>query len=380
MAIKEISVNTRNGSFDVEQLKLNIKQNTGLSNKNIRRDFGAFPLELAIKVCDLSQELSASDIEEIKSAVESGDPDNDKTMYGLVRSVMRHSVTEPVSCYAIGNDLIAVKGNHRLTACYIAKRIYNSDCPKAITVIMLSKEQRNPRALLMAQFNENKFRKDLNVLEEAELLGDMRKEFGSIEAVAEETGYSIRKVEELLDVLNLSPEAQLAVKSGTILKNPVLQLQKEIAKEVTNPIQASEIISQAIVEATTEAVESGKNKASLEQAKTKAKEILEAKRKNKSNVDSSTLIPSKTRKLTKKQILAIAPMQLESINWKTVEDSTLVKVAKLLGLDEIDEEFLEDSESDLEDSETDIEEDSEESLDEDSEEFLEDSESDSEEF
>lgn len=306
--------NFRGGSVPLEDILLNTAENTGsFESANIRNEFGSFPFSLAVKVCDWSQDLSESDISEIRLALESASSDDKTSMRWLANSVSRVGVTEAITVYSIGEKLVVSKGNRRYTAACIARRVQGSSDPKAIKCLNTEKSKLNAGELLLAQFTENSGKLEFNVIEEATLLSGMIREFATEEKVCELTGYSLFKLQEILSVLNLSAQAQNALKAGQLKKSVAIDFIKQVENETPNPLTAARTASEAIVSAVEKAASQGKNKASLK--------------------DVQAEVSGEGGKLSKKELLLDGAAILNEVDFRNLSDTQILAVLRLLGLD-----------------------------------------------
>lgn len=228
----------RGGWADISLLRLN--------PENDRKDFGDFSLELAQLVCDPKHELTEDEKNEIKRVLELAHADDDKSMRWLVNSIIRFGIQEPLRGYWDGDEEIftVTAGNRRTTGANIAKKVFGADVQEAPVDLEKSK---NPLDFVYRQWVENSGRKDFSEMEKATNIQRMLDLGARPDDLPAVLGVSGRRVNELLNLLVLLPEAQEIVKNGEVAPTVAIEIAKEAQAESSNPVKASKAATERVI-------------------------------------------------------------------------------------------------------------------------------------
>lgn len=237
----------------VEDLRLNLTE----GSENIRKDFGSFPFDLAVTVVE--DELTEEDIEEIREALEGSDSDDPLSLLTLVKDIRLNGVRNALKGYSEDDLYIVVVGNRRTVACHILQKIYGHDIEE-VPFEILPKSQLNPEEILLMQYTENSTQKPYSDIESAKIF-DRLLEMGYSESdLAERTGKSIAFIRRILPLASLYGTAEALVREGSVSTQAAITAVRTASEVESNPVKATKLASDKIVEETKKAKEKGRKK------------------------------------------------------------------------------------------------------------------------
>jgi hypothetical protein len=224
-----------------------------LNPENDRREFGDFPLEWAVKICDPDYTPSEEDKQEIIRMLDEANPNDplyNKTMKWMVDSVMRFGVQEPLRGYwdKDTQTFVVTAGNRRTVASNIVVKVFGSDL-KEVRTDLEKKEGKsdNPLDLKFRQWIENHGRLDYSRMEEALTIRGMLDLGARLEDLPAVLGVGSEWLSETLNLPTLLPEAQELVKNGEVAPTTAIDIIKEARLESSNPVAASKKATRRVV-------------------------------------------------------------------------------------------------------------------------------------
>jgi ParB/RepB/Spo0J family partition protein len=261
--LDKISTRSSDRYFDISSVALN--------PDNFRVKYGKLSCEMAYEIVNtkiLSDNLknNITTLLEAERKEFEGSLQYPETLEFLVRSVLNDGIKTTIEVY-LGTDeydhtAIVTMGNRRILAANIANKVFGGNLQKVSAKILKIVSQEE---IIKSQFLENSAREGNSKYELALMIKALMGSFaGDSKNVAKFLGIQHQFVKQCLGVLALSPEAQTAIANGDVAFYAASQAIGDISasENVTSPLEVSQIVSDAILLASTEAKSKGKSKAS----------------------------------------------------------------------------------------------------------------------